>query len=192
MAWAKNGTPDTLGSAGDVLEITDLTANTLNMFMYHKIASGSLNDQIRYNNDSGSNYSARRSTDGGGDTTDTSLTFHDWDNGATAYDRFSICYEINISTEEKLAITNSTAQNTAGAANAPYRVEQVTKWANTSAQITDIACDNRGTGSMDTSSNLSALGSDGVESLTVQDGAVYYDTDLNKSYVLYNNAWTEL
>ena len=26
----------------------------------------------------------------------------------------------------------------------------------------------------------------------VQDGAIYYDTDLNKEYVLYNNTWTEV
>ena len=29
-------------------------------------------------------------------------------------------------------------------------------------------------------------------SANVQDGAIYYDTDLNKEYVLYNNTWTEV
>jgi hypothetical protein len=28
--------------------------------------------------------------------------------------------------------------------------------------------------------------------MTVQDGAIYYDTTLNKEYVLYNNTWTEV
>ena len=40
--------------------------------------------------------------------------------------------------------------------------------------------------------NLSALGSDGVESMTVQDGAVFYETDTNKAYVLYDGSWSEL
>jgi hypothetical protein len=31
-----------------------------------------------------------------------------------------------------------------------------------------------------------------VESLNVQEGAVYYETDTNKEYVLYNNTWTEV
>jgi len=51
---------------------------------------------------------------------------------------------------------------------------------------------NDGSGDMQIGDNISALGSDGVESLNVQDGAVYYETDTNKSYVLYNNSWTEL
>ncbi len=41
-------------------------------------------------------------------------------------------------------------------------------------------------------SNLTVLGSDGTEELNVQDGAIYYDTTLNKEYVLYNNTWTEV
>jgi hypothetical protein len=44
----------------------------------------------------------------------------------------------------------------------------------------------------DTGSNATALGSDGVEELIVQDGAVYYDKQLNKEYILSNDTWTEL
>ena len=40
--------------------------------------------------------------------------------------------------------------------------------------------------------NLTVIGSDGTESLNVQDGAVYYDKTLNKEYILSNNTWTEL
>ena len=37
MAWAKNGTPDTLTGTGSALEITDLTAQTFNQFMTIKL-----------------------------------------------------------------------------------------------------------------------------------------------------------
>jgi hypothetical protein len=49
-----------------------------------------------------------------------------------------------------------------------------------------------GTGDYAVGSNVSALGSNGVESMKVQDGAVFYETDTNKSYVLYDGSWSEL
>jgi len=61
-----------------------------------------------------------------------------------------------------------------------------------SGQFTQVDIINDDVGSWDTDSNLSAIGSDGTEELNVQDGAIYYDTDLNKEYVLYNNTWTEV
>ena len=41
-------------------------------------------------------------------------------------------------------------------------------------------------------SNYSLIGSDGTEELKVQDGAIFYETDTNKEYLLYNNTWTEV
>ena len=52
--------------------------------------------------------------------------------------------------------------------------------------------ENTQAGGYNTGTNITTLGSDGVESLGVQDGAVYYETDTTKEYVLYNNAWTEV
>jgi len=73
------------------------------------------------------------------------------------------------------------------------REEAVGKWANTSDAITSIKHTQSSSGGDYLSgSNVSVLGSDGVESLNVQDGAVYYETDTNKEYVLYDNTWTEL
>lgn len=31
-----------------------------------------------------------------------------------------------------------------------------------------------------------------AEVIKVQDGAIFYETDTNKEYILYNSAWTEL
>ena len=42
MAWGKNGTPLTLGSALDDLDITDLSGLKFNQFLTHIPASGNI------------------------------------------------------------------------------------------------------------------------------------------------------
>lgn len=192
MVWAKNGTPDTLGSAGDTLTISDLTANTFNVMLTHQIPSGSMGCRTRLDNDSGSNYAGRYSFNGGGDGTLTSQTQAHLYSNVNTLDEFDVAYIINMAAEEKLMIGFAVNGTTSGAGTAPSRGELVSKWVNTSDQFTRIDAVNLESGDADTGSNLSALGSDGTESITVQDGAIYYDTDLNKEYVLYDNAWTEV
>jgi len=51
---------------------------------------------------------------------------------------------------------------------------------------------NTNNGDIGVGTNTSVLGSDGTESTKLQDGAIYYETDTNKEYLLYNNTWTEL
>jgi hypothetical protein len=160
MAWGKNGTPDTLGSAGDTLTISDLTATIFNQFLHHEIGSGAIYPQLGLNNDTGTNYASRRSANGGADTALTSRTYMFEGGAAGTTTNFSITYCIGISTEEKLAIRFTIFQNTAGAANAPAREELVGKWINTSDQITEIDEINGAAGDYDTDSNFSALGTD--------------------------------
>jgi len=78
-----------------------------------------------------------------------------------------------------------------GAGTAPDRRETISKYSVTS-NITVVNGLNSDVGDYVADSNVTVLGSDGTESITVQDGAIYYDTDLNKEYVLYNNTWTEI
>ena len=40
MAWAKNGTPNTLTGGADDCDITDLTANKFNIILVHKLQTG--------------------------------------------------------------------------------------------------------------------------------------------------------
>ncbi len=163
MAWARNGTPDTLTSSGDQLNITDLTATTFNFCLWHGLATGNIDDCNltlgRTTIDTGSNYASRFSTTGGADQTlvnQTSIIL-DKDNGA--FDAFGHFYIINISADEKLVIHGRIKANP-GAANVPQRVEGVGKWVNTSNQMDVVRVTNIGTGSFDTNSNLSALGTD--------------------------------
>ena len=56
--------------------------------------------------------------------------------------------------------------------------------------------DRSGTLNMVSGDNISVLGSDmtpaAAQDATVTDGAIFYETDTDKEYVLYNNTWTEV
>ena len=75
MVWAKNGTPDTLGSAGDIISVASLADKRYYMVLNSVIPSGSVSPRRRLNNDSGSNYSARTSGNGSSDATNTSISY---------------------------------------------------------------------------------------------------------------------
>ena len=158
MTWAKNGTPDTTTGTGDLMTITDLTAYTHNFFISHTLASGQTEPLITFNNDTGSNYAYRYSSDGGTDSTQTSGANVFTHTASNTTDNFWFMHCINISAEEKLFVMWSIGANTAGAANAPTRREFACKWVNTSTQITEIDATNNGTGDFLTDSNLSAIG----------------------------------
>ena len=206
MVWAKNGTPDTLTSTGNTLTISDMTANKFNVIMWHVSGSSSntVNAQQRFNNNSNAVYARRGSTNGtyASNVSAVSQNEINYTSNATMWgNAFTTQYVCSISGEEKLLISHTAFGGTVGAGTAPERVELVGKFVpSPDANITRVDTINNingtggndGSGNMQIGDNLSALGSDGVESLNVQDGAVYYETDNNKSYVLYNNTWSEL
>ncbi len=159
MAWAKNGTSNTLGSAGDDMDITDLTAYKFNQFLSHIIPTGAMNANTTFNNNSNSVYAWRISHDGGADTTATSETKFNQDFGTPPI--FNVMNVVSISGEEKLIILHNVLQNTAGAGTAPRRSEMFVKFVpSPDADITRIDINNNDSGSFDTDSNLSAIGSD--------------------------------
>lgn len=159
IAWSKNGTPDTLGSALDDMDITDLTAKKFNQFMVHILdTGGQISHNINFNNNANSVYAERSSFDGGTDATLVSQT--KIAEGTATREYFEILYVCSISGEEKLGML-FWIRNLAGAANAPSRYEQVFKFVpSPDADITRIDYSNTDVGSFDTNSNLSALGTD--------------------------------
>ena len=163
MAWAKNGTPDTLSSTSDTIDITDQTSTKFNMMMYHFIGSSTITPILQTGNgslDTGSNYASRYSSNGTTDSTETSASDLDWGFGGSDTTAFGIIYGINISSEEKLFIQFYVYQNTAGASTQPQRSEMVGKWTNTSNQFDYFTVKNVSTGDFQSDSNLSALGTD--------------------------------
>jgi hypothetical protein len=92
----------------------------------------------RFNNDSGSNYARRVSSNGAADGTTTSQTSHNELSLNDTSQNLSIHYIANYSTKEKLQITHAVGGNSSAASVAPARVEFVGKWANTSDAIDRI------------------------------------------------------
>ena len=159
MAWIKLGTT-TLGSAGDSMAITDLTAKKFNQFLWHDLSSGNTSTSIRFNANSNAVYSHRNSGNGGADSTQVSQTIID-EPLDYANDRMNIHYVCSISGEEKLGMMWEVTRGTAGATAAPNRAEMVYKFVpSPDADITQISYTNDQSGDYDTSSNLSALGTD--------------------------------
>ena len=162
MAWAKNGTPATLGSAGDDVDITDLSGLKFNQSMVHMPRSGNIGERRTYNNDGGSLYTHRRSANSGADSTTTSAAYTDYNVFAGFGDFFLVNYIVFISGEEKLSIEFVSSTYTAGAGTAPDRAEFVAKYVPSS--LTDtldrIDYNNAESGSYDTNSNISVIGTD--------------------------------
>ena len=196
MVWSKAGTT-TLTGTGSTVSVTVSSISKFMNFITNSISSGGTAAQdLRFGSggsvETGSTYAARYSRNGGTDgtpTSDVTVSLYD----TTSGEQFSIGNVINISDEEKLGIYSCAVAGTAGAGTAPLRQEGVFKNTLSSAQINIMDIEEvYGSGVYAADSNFTILGSEGVESMTVQDGAVYYETDTNKAYVLYNNSWTEL
>ena len=162
MAWAKNGTPDTLSSTSDTLTISDLSSLKFNVVLSHTIPSGNTATYIYLNNDNASgNYARRQSEDGGADATGTSQNNVVYDTGGDAHDKFSITYIFGLSSEEKLSIGFGINRKTAGEATSPTRGEFVWKWNDTSNTVDRVDDDTSAqSGTYASNTNLSALGTD--------------------------------
>ena len=162
-SWKEIGRT-TLGSAGDDITVSSFTAKDNLMILCSTISTGNIDGALRFNTDTGSNYAIRRSENGGSDATGTSQAKLILDRGHAAYpnNTFSVSNMNNISAQEKLVIGHSIA-GVNGAGTAPDRTEMTGKWANTSAQVTSVTCNNSDSGSWDTGSEVVVLGCDNDE-----------------------------
>lgn len=161
MVWGKNAT-NTLGSSGDALDLTLITAQKFNQILIHEVATGGdIGTQITLNNNGNSVYARRQSGDGGSDYTATSEALWTISGTGVGNVEFHVMYLVSISGEEKLIISFLVDANTAGAGNAPGRKEFIGKFVpSPDADITRIDDNNPAAGSFDTDSNISALGTD--------------------------------
>ena len=192
MAWGKAGT-NTLSGAQSNNVITGLTISKTNQFFGHVISGVGVNQvEMQFGNgsiDGSSIYAFRKSDNGGTDGVSASTSVFKLHNSSSQQDKFYVGYIVNIATEEKIGIGHIVEANTTGN-NAPNRAESVGKWSNTSVQFDQI--EHQST-NLQSGTNLAVLGSDITPSgVKVQDGAIYYETDTNKEFLLYNDVWTEL
>ena len=190
MAWERLAHV-VLGSDGDNIDSGTFTAKKNMKVIIHLKASSTTNRPcLRFNGDTGNNYADRYSGDGGSDGTGTSRSsirsfgYNDADN-----DKYVVSDITNISDKEKLVTSDQVASEATGAGTAPRRSEGVTKWANTSAQITSIQIINNASGDFAAGSYITVLGASGDivtdEKTTLTNVPLntrYEETDTRKIY----------
>ena len=153
-----------LSSASDTLSSGTITAKKYLWVQLFIKNSGVAQPRLQFNSDTGSNYHSRISTNGASDTTNQPtagdggvVVSSDTTSGHT---QFANVFIINNTSNEKLVIAHAVGNNSSGAGNAPYRRETVSKWANTSNQITQIDAWNNKTGDFDSGSIIKVWGAD--------------------------------
>ena len=197
MVWGKAGST-TLSSTSDTITVSGMTASKTNQFLNHAIPDSN-NTQTRYSVngvDTGGKYSYRNTKLGQYHSTGEDENNVLYDMGGEDADKFSITYACDVAGEEKLFIGFGVSRKDAGSGSGGLVTnnEIVWKYETTSARVTSVKDDTSAqTGTYAVDSNLSVLGSEITpQNSTVTDGAIFYETDTNKEYVLYNNTWTEL
>ena len=200
MVWGKAGST-TLSSTSDTITVSGMTASKTNQFLNHAIPDSN-NTQTRYSVngvDTGGKYSYSNTKLGQYNSTGQDENNVLYDMGGEDADKFSITYACDVAGEEKLFIGFGVSRKDAGSGSGGLVTnnEIVWKYETTSARVTSVKDDTSAqTGTYAVDSNLSVLGSDITPApspdATVTDGAIFYETDNNKEYVLYNNTWTEL
>jgi len=134
--WQELASVTADGTSTDMSSGTITAKKYLWIQLYQKGIAGDV--RLRFNSDSGSNYTRRYSQNGGADGTDTSVAHISNMIGIGTTPSFGNAFIINNQSNEKLVVGHHVAQNTAGATSVPQRIEFAAKWANTSNQITNV------------------------------------------------------
>lgn len=156
----------TNSGSGSSLNCSSFTARKqLFVQIEYRTVTNTMVQGIRFNSDSGTNYSTRSSSNGGADSTGTSLaqctlrgggSFSTNDRGIQSYWVYN-----NQSGDRKLMMGNIIAGADTSAGTAPVRVEQTCKWDNTANQITSIQLMIvSGSGTYDTGTEITVWGYD--------------------------------
>jgi hypothetical protein len=196
MAWGKAGSDTILtGNSSNTLTNSSLAREKTKQLLFRTIpVGGNNNSWLQYNGGGGSVYCQRHNDDyasaGDVDTTVNAAAHYVYAS-SLAVTRFWNGYICDITGEDKIMMywlcDSSTAGNTA-----PLSREFVGKFSPTDLDdpVESIVVKNDSTGSFDTNSNLTTLGSDST--VTIQNGAIFEETDTNKHYLLDDGTWTEL
>ena len=158
--WEELASVDLSGGAADTLSSGTITAKKYLWVQLYVESSGVTAVGLQFNGDTSTNYANRQSLNGAADGTSASDTMSFIGSISHTVNKFHNIFIVNNSANEKLSISNGMSLTTAGAGTAPQRREAVSKWANTSAQITSIVVNNVGAGDMGTGTLMKVWGSD--------------------------------
>lgn len=146
----------TLGSAGDTVTVSGFPAYNYLKIGFYGPNSGSTRLVIRFNNDSGSNYATRTSTNGGADATATGQSGL-ISSASASSNHFFVAEIINFAANDKTMI-GWESESADGAGTAPGRVEVWGKWNAAATQITRVDAINDQGGDWATGATLTVWG----------------------------------
>lgn len=150
----------TLSSLGDTITVSSLPARKYLRVLVSVLGSGTVDINLRFNGDTGNNYSRRRSDDGAADSTATNGNGIGLGVPTTGSSYFATLDLINIANIEKVVNFESYRPGTPGAAAAPSRAEGLGKWVNTAALVNSIILFNVSGGDYAIGSEVIVLGHD--------------------------------
>jgi hypothetical protein len=149
----------TLAVEADVITVNLPTDYRYLELLIHLIGTGTVTTVLTFNNDTGANYSFRRSNDGGADTTGVSQTSIAISASAASTIVAARLIITNLLANEKLVEGTIGTFTTAGAGTAPTtKRDQIGKWANTSARVNRIDITQTDTGGLAANSEVVVLG----------------------------------
>lgn len=148
----------TLSVAGDTISVTPIASRKYLRVIVISIGTGNVTPVLRFNNDSGSNYSYRYSANNAADTTATSTTsiFAGGDANANSFMVFNI-FDASAQAKAVYGLLSITFNS---AATAPAHVEVAGNWQNTSGVISRVDVINTNTGDFSIGSEVVVLGHD--------------------------------
>ena len=192
MAWAKAGSETLATSTVNGITITPSSASIFNQYMIHSMVDANQKPPTLKLSGTSTSVAYRKSDNGVADPTpSTGEPDVRLGDGTSDMQGFNVGYVCNIAGEEKLGINHYANAMSTDAGTAPARSERVFKDA-TTAQFTSLRFRmHTGASNVVAGSNFTVLGSD-ADLYVVQDGAVFYEKDTNKEYILNNGVWSKL
>lgn len=125
----------TVQTAASSIVVDNLPARKFLRIVVQIIPTAALNLSFRYNNDSGSNYSYRQSSNTSATAVAGPVTAGIFSTTTLNSEYFAILDVVNTEAQEKLTLARCMDRGSAGAGNAPNETLAAIKWANTSNQI---------------------------------------------------------
>lgn len=150
----------TLGVAGDTISVTSLPARKYIKGLAILIPTGgTITAEVRFNNDSGTNYGYRNSINGAADGSAGGGTYWSANASGAAEIKYNEFGFMNIANREKIGISHTVQDGGAGGSSVSNKGDTTFKWYNTSAQVNRIDMINSaGTGDFAAGSELVILG----------------------------------
>jgi hypothetical protein len=159
----------TLGSTADTVSVSSLDDKRYFMVLCDNRTTGAVRMNMRFNSDSGSNYSERWSAKGATDLTQVSQNKMQYGQSYVDEQGFSVHNIANLTNKEKLMMAHIVSDDAStGAGTAPYRNEYISKWVPSTASdvINEIAMYNTSAGSWNIGAECVVLGWDPADTHT--------------------------